>query len=49
VFVGAWNSMKGHQSGMMGPIGAQMVQKAHQMASLVAETTCGCLLVPETA
>jgi hypothetical protein len=38
-----------HQSGMMGPIGAQMVPISHHMDRLVAETTCGCLLVPETA
>jgi hypothetical protein len=45
VLVGAWNSMKCHQSGMMGPIGAQMVPISHLTARLIAETTCGCLLV----
>jgi hypothetical protein len=41
--------MKCQQSGMMGPIGAQMVPISHHMIRLIGETTSGCLLVPETA
>jgi hypothetical protein len=41
--------MNWHQKDLMGQIGAEMVAKSPQMASLVPETICGCMLVPETA
>jgi hypothetical protein len=40
--------MKWHQCGLMRPIDAQIMPKSPEMASLIAKTTCGCLM-PEMA